>query len=111
MQQLAAAPATHPPRAFHSAQMGAAVSFLVPGQGIGVFRGERARGGISRPALILGAIAASVCLPSCSQLAEAYRFYDAHLERTVGVGQDAQRGDYAVVRWSPRLGDGKAVRP
>jgi hypothetical protein len=110
MQHSAAAPATHHAAPVSTPGLGAAVPFSLPGQGNRVFRGERARGGIRRPALILGAVLA---LTGCAamkdggwQMAEAargaYEFYDAHLEREVVVGHDAQRGDYAEVRWSPR---------
>ena len=71
----------------------------------------------ARPALLL---LAGLLLSSCTQLAGAYRAYDAAFEREIVAGHDDARGNYAEVRWSPRrsgggdtaaTADGKAVRP
>lgn len=71
--------------------------------------GGRVAEDTGRPVALLCLCAAGLVLSSCSQLAEAYRVYDSHLDREVVAGHDDARGNYAEIRWSPRTGDGKAV--
>jgi hypothetical protein len=57
----------------------------------------------ARPALLL---LAALLLSSCTQLAGAYRAYDAAFEREIVAGHDDARGDYFEYRWKPRRAGG-----
>lgn len=78
--------------------------------------GARGIHGPRAPLALICVCAAGLVLASCTRLAEAYRTYDAHVNRELVAGRDAQRGDYVEFRISPRAprpvgsaGDGKAV--